>query len=481
MDDIRNEIDNLRDEIASLSLRLQSSTTKGSVSPLNESFRTISAWSENNDAIIGSEPNTSNPFFQSNVDTITYNDHHPLNSTNPFLNDIKENSELRVSKNPFLPSTDKDRQDNEDLNAIPTQSSPLIFNSGPSSDNPNSIQSIYLMQHELIKLTPKMSLHKFFTLFEKQAALKYGKENKLNFQLALEECLTGQYLRLFQAYGGADVDYNSMKTYLLSCYQMKKNVGVDQHHEDFWNASMHPNEEFMLYSARLMALYEKAYPAVLPETSKELCKKYIKTLPVLVGEELVRECNRLRLDRNENMTFSRLVETSLWFEQQHRSSGVNLAMKPTEDPKNLTQRKKDYRYGANYANPDKCLSCLEVRERCICSTQHHESRQEDAGGNRFGGNSMQHRPLPPPWSTPPQPFYYPPPYSPGYAMQAPMQPWAPPIPRHNFKNNFKNSQGGYNRPSHSYRNRNFRSNNNNQATTSSHEDTSANNIKSNLN
>jgi hypothetical protein len=122
------------------------------------------------------------------------------------------------------------------------------------------------------------SLGKFLKTYERYFDAKYtGSEKEKSRQLG--RFLKGSARRAFDAIGGGDVKYNSLKDGLLSWYGSERTSIRQRKQDEFRNATMLPEDTVVIYCLRLEKLAELAYPDSTKDRERNLCRKVREAAP----------------------------------------------------------------------------------------------------------------------------------------------------------------------------------------------------------
>ena len=133
------------------------------------------------------------------------------------------------------------------------------------------------------------SFNRFINRFESYCFAKFSTGTYEQWTAELGKFLKEDMKRMFQVFGGADLDYSVMKA------KLQKHIGdatdsiTSRRKDKFLNAVKQSDEELYIFALRLEQLYLSAYPGQDASQSHELKTRFMSSIPADDKKELQRE------------------------------------------------------------------------------------------------------------------------------------------------------------------------------------------------
>lgn len=122
------------------------------------------------------------------------------------------------------------------------------------------------------------SMRQFFEEYNEYFSMKYNGSEKQKAKL-FEKFLSGHVLQAYDAVGGSEMRFEPLKTKLLRWYKSERPSPRYQTEVNFEKAGMHQDDTLHIYAMRLKRLADKAFPDSGREFERQLCRKFMNTVP----------------------------------------------------------------------------------------------------------------------------------------------------------------------------------------------------------
>ena len=191
-----------------------------------------------------------------------------------------------------------------------------------------------------------MSYHGFIGRFERYCTTKYNRDSRSDWTAELGRFLTGEIKAAYDAYGGAERPYSTMKRKLGNFCDSRKDHLETLKHVTFMDAVPNDGESIRVFALRLEQLYINAYPNQDPETSPELRRKFLSSIPTEIAKSLERDLMLIKtVSKKKEVEWSEMVtlmefEGSNWNVKQEKPSIWYGVQQPEKREKLKEQNKK---------------------------------------------------------------------------------------------------------------------------------------------
>ena len=153
-----------------------------------------------------------------------------------------------------------------------------------------------------------MSFLGFIGRFERYCGTKYSKGSKSDWTAELGRFLKGEIKDAYNAYGGAERPYTTMRRKLEKFYDSLRDQMESRKHVTFVEAVMNEGESIRVFALRLEQLFLNAYPNQDPETSPDLRRKFLTSIPPEIARGLERDLLLIKtVGRKAEVQWSELV------------------------------------------------------------------------------------------------------------------------------------------------------------------------------